>query len=235
MASTVKTLIKSVREYKKPSIITPFFMAIEAFCECLIPFFMAKMIDAHALSQANAMHNILTYGGILLALVLTLWIRERRHEIGILMSLGISKVSIWKQFLLETAIIALAAMVVAFALSVPCSRMLSEKAFDVAETMAQSQAEEVRDPMADVMEKLNPTAEAAVDVVQKDDVHLTFAACITIVLCTAGIITISVTLSAVPMFRMKPKEILYTKASKHYFSSSYHPIQNFNFSTTTYS
>ncbi|MBE5745199.1 MAG: ABC transporter ATP-binding protein [Clostridiales bacterium] len=68
MASTVKTLIKSVREYKKPSIITPFFMAIEAFCECLIPFFMAKMIDAHALSQANAMHNILTYGGILLAL-----------------------------------------------------------------------------------------------------------------------------------------------------------------------
>lgn len=162
------------------------------------------------LEKLSLLLVIITFSlsGILLALVLTLWIRERRHEIGILMSLGISKVSIWKQFLLETAIIALAAMVVAMTLSVPCSRMLSEKAFDAAETMAQSQAEEVRDPMADVMEKLNPTAEAAVDVVQKDDVHLTFAACITIVLCTAGIITISVTLSAVPMFRMKPKEIL---------------------------
>ncbi len=68
MASTVKTLIKSVREYKRPSIITPFFMAVEAFCECLIPFFMAKMIDTHALAQANAMRHVLTYGGILLML-----------------------------------------------------------------------------------------------------------------------------------------------------------------------
>ena len=33
----VKTLLKSVREYKKPSLITPIFMAVEAFCECLIP------------------------------------------------------------------------------------------------------------------------------------------------------------------------------------------------------
>ena len=66
MASTVKTLIKSVRQYKRPSIITPLFMAVEAFCECLIPFFMAKMIDTHALSQANAMRHVLTYGGILL-------------------------------------------------------------------------------------------------------------------------------------------------------------------------
>lgn len=68
MASTVKTLIKSVRQYKKPSIITPFFMAIEAFCECLIPFFMSKMIDTHALAQDSAMRHVLTYGGILLAL-----------------------------------------------------------------------------------------------------------------------------------------------------------------------
>ena len=68
MASTVKTLIKSVRQYKRPSIITPFFMAIEAFCECLIPFFMSKMIDAHALAQDSAMRHVLTYGGILLAL-----------------------------------------------------------------------------------------------------------------------------------------------------------------------
>ncbi|MBQ8657571.1 MAG: ABC transporter ATP-binding protein [Clostridia bacterium] len=64
----VKTLLKSVRQYKKPSLVTPVFMAIEAFCECLIPFFMAKMISEQVLSESGAMTHILTYGGILLLL-----------------------------------------------------------------------------------------------------------------------------------------------------------------------
>ncbi len=64
----IKTLLKSVRQFKKPSLITPIFMAIEAFCECLIPFFMARMINEDILAQANAMQTILKYGGILLAL-----------------------------------------------------------------------------------------------------------------------------------------------------------------------
>ena len=68
MVKTVKTLLKSVRQYKKPSIITPLFMTLEAFCECLIPFFMAKMINEEVLKTANAMQNILKYGLILLAL-----------------------------------------------------------------------------------------------------------------------------------------------------------------------
>ena len=42
----IKTLLKSVRQYKKPSLITPIFMLLEALCECLIPFIMAKMITA---------------------------------------------------------------------------------------------------------------------------------------------------------------------------------------------
>ena len=68
MASTVKTLLKSVRQYKKPSLITPIFMAVEAFCECLIPFFMSRMIDTEALSQPNAMQHILLYAAILIGL-----------------------------------------------------------------------------------------------------------------------------------------------------------------------
>ena len=63
MASTVKTLLKSVREYKKPSLITPVFMLLEAVCECLIPFMMSKMLEGSA-----PMSQILTYGGIMLAL-----------------------------------------------------------------------------------------------------------------------------------------------------------------------
>ena len=63
MNSTVKTLLKSVREYKKPSIITPIFMLLEAVCECLIPFMMAKMLEGSA-----PMRQILTYGGVMVAL-----------------------------------------------------------------------------------------------------------------------------------------------------------------------
>ena len=70
MIKTVKTLLKSVRQFKKPSLITPLFMTLEAFCECLIPFFMAKMINEDVLKNANAMQNILRYGAILLLLAI---------------------------------------------------------------------------------------------------------------------------------------------------------------------
>ncbi len=74
--NTVKTLLKSVRQYKKPSIITPLFMTLEAFCECLIPFFMAQMIGAidpqsvGFVGEGGIMGQILKYGGILLGLAI---------------------------------------------------------------------------------------------------------------------------------------------------------------------
>ena len=67
----IQTLLKSVRQYKKPSLITPIFMAVEAFCECLIPFFMALMItkiDVKDITSQQAMRTILTYGGIMVVL-----------------------------------------------------------------------------------------------------------------------------------------------------------------------
>lgn len=68
--NTVKTLLKSVREFKKPSLITPLFMALEAFCECLIPFFMSKMINEKALASGDAMTHIFKYGAVLLVLAM---------------------------------------------------------------------------------------------------------------------------------------------------------------------
>ena len=64
----VKTLLKSVRQYKKPSIITPIFMALEAFCECLMPFFMSRMISEEHLASPDALAHILKYGVILILL-----------------------------------------------------------------------------------------------------------------------------------------------------------------------
>ena len=71
MASTVKPILKSIREYKKPALITPFFMLLEAFCECLMPFFMAQMIsaiDVDGIVARDALNEIFKYGAILLGL-----------------------------------------------------------------------------------------------------------------------------------------------------------------------
>ena len=69
----VGTLLKSVRQYKKPALITPMFMLLEALCECLIPFFMARMIsaiDVKGISSDAAMHEIFKFGAILLVLAI---------------------------------------------------------------------------------------------------------------------------------------------------------------------
>lgn len=41
----VKTLLKSVRQYKKESILTPIFVSLEVALECLLPLVMAELID----------------------------------------------------------------------------------------------------------------------------------------------------------------------------------------------
>ncbi len=43
---TVKTLSKSIREYKKPSILAPIFVAMEVVLECLIPWIMTLLLGA---------------------------------------------------------------------------------------------------------------------------------------------------------------------------------------------
>lgn len=65
----VKTLLKSVREYKKPALVTPLFMTLEALCECLIPFMMTKMLATDA-SGSVPMAQILRYGGVMLVLAI---------------------------------------------------------------------------------------------------------------------------------------------------------------------
>ena len=66
----IKPLLGSVREYKKPSVITPVFMAVEAFCECLIPWFAGRLITTIQAAGDNLLQSIFMYGGILLALAI---------------------------------------------------------------------------------------------------------------------------------------------------------------------
>ena len=56
----IKKLLKSVREYKKTSFLTPIFMLGEVLMEVLIPFFMAKLLD-YGIQMGN-MNSIILYG-----------------------------------------------------------------------------------------------------------------------------------------------------------------------------
>ena len=58
----LKTLMKSIRQYKKQSIASPVFVSIEVIMECILPLIMAKVIDS---MNGNSMGPILKYGLIL--------------------------------------------------------------------------------------------------------------------------------------------------------------------------
>ena len=50
----IKTLAKSIREYKKASILTPLFVSFEVIIECLIPFIIATFVDILKLDEITA-------------------------------------------------------------------------------------------------------------------------------------------------------------------------------------
>ncbi len=61
---------------------------------------------------------------VILTLLLTIWIRGRKKEIGILLSIGKSKANIILQIFTETFVVA----VISFAASIPFSNLIAEKA-----------------------------------------------------------------------------------------------------------
>lgn len=61
-----KTLIRSLREFKKESILSPVLVSLEVTLECLIPLYMVTMLEN--IQKDNSLENILMYGGILLVM-----------------------------------------------------------------------------------------------------------------------------------------------------------------------
>ena len=60
----IKTLAKSIKEYKKVTILTPILVSIESVIDVLIPFLMAFLID-EGINQGNK-EKIIFYGILLL-------------------------------------------------------------------------------------------------------------------------------------------------------------------------
>ena len=61
-----RTLIKSIREYKKPSILAPIYVTVEVIIECLIPYIMALLVNQ--IKAGCSLGVVLRYGLVLLVL-----------------------------------------------------------------------------------------------------------------------------------------------------------------------
>lgn len=64
----IKVLAKSIREYKKTSILTPIFVSLEVLLECVIPFVIAQLVNA--IKNDVSMELLLRYGTILVVMAL---------------------------------------------------------------------------------------------------------------------------------------------------------------------
>ena len=62
----IKTLAKSIREYKKPSILAPVLVSGEVVMECIIPFIIANLVNE--IKDGIAMNRLLGYAGVLVVM-----------------------------------------------------------------------------------------------------------------------------------------------------------------------
>ena len=62
----LKTLAKSIRQYKRESILSPVLVTLEVLLECMIPLYMSTMLSD--IKEQPTMSNILIYGAILLVM-----------------------------------------------------------------------------------------------------------------------------------------------------------------------
>ncbi|MDO4619538.1 MAG: ABC transporter ATP-binding protein [Lachnospiraceae bacterium] len=85
----IKTLLKSVREYKKASLLTPFFMMLEVLLETILPLVMAMLIDRLG---SGSMGPVLRYGSILVVMaMLSLLCGAMSGRFGATASCGFAK------------------------------------------------------------------------------------------------------------------------------------------------
>ncbi len=61
-----RELMKSIREFKKPSILSPIFVTIEVLMECIIPFYVAKLVNQ--IKAGCSIDVIVKYGCILIVM-----------------------------------------------------------------------------------------------------------------------------------------------------------------------
>lgn len=139
---------------------------------------------------------------ILLTLILFMWMKERKKELAIFMSLGISKGKLLLQYVSELLIV--------FAVGAGVS-ILSTKA--IVQNVGNHLLERAQDSsMADISDQMNVGADADSSVLTKTIDHLSVSIqgmdVLYLVLIGAAVIALAVLIASLPMLRAKPKQLL---------------------------
>ncbi len=140
----------------------------------------------------------------IIVLVLFLWMRGRRKETGILMALGVSKVQIVFQYILELALIAIISLFLSFftgkAMANSIGNLLVQKSSQNVTSAASAQMSFM----------LGADADSSALVKTIDEIQVTVEPMDLVIVAGVefGVILFGILLSCTPMLKMKPKEIL---------------------------
>lgn len=139
---------------------------------------------------------------ILLTLILLMWMKERKKELAILMSLGISKGKLLMQYISELLMV----FVVGIGVSVLTTKAVVQRVGDHVLQKAQSSS------TADLAGQVNVGADADTSVLSKTIDHLTVSIqkmdVAYLALIGIAVIVIAVVLASIPMLKSKPKQLL---------------------------
>ncbi len=140
---------------------------------------------------------IILLGFIIVSLILLLWMRERVHETGIYLSVGIRKASILMQHMMENLILAFLAFVLSCILVAGTMPRLEKAVLAVMDEGAWSQADE-SGPLTEMESDIEITMELnPVTILQIGILEL-------------GVVILATGISSVTILKMKPKNILST-------------------------
>ena len=124
-------------------------------------------------------------GVVILSLVLMFWIRERLYEIGVLLSLGISKINLILQFVVETLMVTIFGFLSALGLEFILLKYINGNATSIF-------SEDLPKIISDELTKISINGSSIISVM--------------IVMIT--IVIISVVVALLPILKTKPKKIL---------------------------
>ncbi|NBH15398.1 ABC transporter permease [Lachnospiraceae bacterium] len=147
----------------------------------------------------------------ILILILSMWIKQRRYETGILLSIGITKGRIVFQYLLEVLVIA----VVAFGLSYYTSSLISQGISDLifnqtaeSQPMPEIEVPDDGSKYLDITGQYIPYDTSNMEMVESVEVNVSPNNLLYIYIFGTFLIVFSVLASSVTVIRMKPKKIL---------------------------
>ena len=124
-------------------------------------------------------------GVVILSLILMFWVRERTYEIGILLSLGTSKVNLVLQFIVEVLLVTIVGLMIALGIEIATIKYLASNVGSIF-------SEELPKSIADELMKISVNG---IDIVN-------------LVIVMIAIVIISVVVALLPILKMKPKKIL---------------------------